>query len=107
MVPLNVHLGEWVYRDNDLSSDEFLRLLAQSPALPTTSEPSEGLFEEVYSCLGQQAEAIVSIHVSCRLSGTHNSDLAARETTRQRCSTGVIDSQTGGKGLGYVPMAAA
>ena len=60
MVPLNVHFGEVVYRDQfDLDSDHFLMLLSQHSQLPKTSQPASGLFEETYAQLGADGCSIV------------------------------------------------
>src|SRR5438874_2065984 len=86
VVPLNVHFGEVVYRDQvDLDSEQFLRLLAKSGETPKTSGPSAGLFEETYARLGADRSPVVSIHLSGKLSGTIRSAEMAREAVRSRC----------------------
>jgi len=83
VVPLNVHFGEVVYRDQfDLDSDRFLKLLSQHAELPKTSQPASGLFEETYARLGADGSSIVSIHLSSKLSGTLHSAEIARDALR-------------------------
>src|SRR5712692_6025428 len=95
IVPLNVHFGEVVYRDQiDLDSDQFLRLLAQTPELPKTSQPAAGLFEETFARLGADGSSIVSIHLSSKLSGTIHSAEMAREALRSRCVVEIVDSRS-------------
>ena len=50
VVPLNVHFGEdRVYQEGvNLTNDEFYKMLAEAPALPTTSQPSPGQFRDVF-----------------------------------------------------------
>jgi DegV family protein with EDD domain len=108
VVPLNVHFGEVAYRDQiDLDADQFFRLLAQSTELPKTSQPAVGLFEEAYARLSADGSAIVSIHLSSKLSGTIHSAELARDTQRARCLVEVIDSDSASLGLGLIVMAAA
>lgn len=108
VVPLNVHFGEVVYRDQfDLDSDQFFRLLAKSAELPKTSQPAPLLFEESYRSLTGEGNAVVSIHLSSKLSGTCRSAQLARDSLRNRGQIEVIDSQSASLGLGLIVMAAA
>lgn len=108
VVPLNVHFGEVVYRDQvDLDSDQFFDLLALSPELPKTSQPSPGLFEETYRQLSVDGSAVVSIHLSSKLSGTLRSAELARDAVRARAQVEVLDSHSASLGLGLIVMAAA
>src|SRR3990172_11940025 len=76
VVPLNVHFGDQTYQaPGDLTTDEFFRRLAESRALPTTSQPSVGMFAQAYTHLCQTHEAVVSIHISSKLSGTYGSEI--------------------------------
>ena len=46
MVPLNVHLGDRTWRDQvELTTPEFMELLALHEEFPTTSQPSAGVFD--------------------------------------------------------------
>lgn len=108
IVPLNVHFGEVVYRDQiDLDSDQFLRLLSKSAELPKTSQPSAGLFEETFARLGADGSAVVSIHISSKLSGTIHSAEIARDALRSRCVVEVVDSRSASLGLGLIVLSAA
>lgn len=108
MVPLNVHFGEVVYRDQiDLDSDQFLRLLAKNAELPKTSQPASGLFEETYTRLCADGSEVVSIHLSSKLSGTLHSAEMARDALRSRCLVDVVDSRSASLGLGLIVLSAA
>lgn len=108
VVPLNVHFGEVVYRDQvDLDSDQFFNLLATSAELPKTSQPSPGRFEETYRQLGPDGSQIVSIHLSSKLSGTLHSAELARDAVRAITPVEVLDSHSASLGLGLIAMAAA
>ena len=74
VVPQNVHFGTRSFEDNvTITSDEFYRMLEAAPELPTTSQASPGRFRQAYEELSRDADGIVSIHVSSKLSGTCNS----------------------------------
>jgi DegV family protein with EDD domain len=71
VVPLSVHFGARTYIEGvTITAPQFYRLLAESPDLPRTSQPSVGQFEEAYRSLQQEGVQIISIHLSSRLSGT-------------------------------------
>jgi len=107
VIPLWVHFGEEGYRDGvDLTTEQFYPMLSKARDLPTTSQPSVGEFLEVYRSLADQAEAIVSIHISSELSGTMASALAAREIF-QDVPVHVVDSRSTAMGLGLIALAAA
>ena len=81
VVPLNVHFGTRAFEDNvTITPDEFYSMLADSPELPTTSLVSPGKLKETYDRLGADADGIVSIHLSSKLSTMSN----------LRCSTAII-----------------
>ena len=108
VVPQNVHFGTRSFEDNvTITSDDFYRMLKAAPELPTTSQASPGRFREAYDELGRDAEGIVSIHVSSKLSGTCNSARQGASVTSAGCPIEVIDSGQASMGLGLVAMAAA
>ena len=108
VVPQNVHFGMRTFEDNvTITPDQFYLMLASSPELPKTSQPSPGRFKDVYDELGREAEGIVSIHISSKLSGTCNSALQGASMTSAACPVEVVDSAQGSMGLGLVVIAAA
>ncbi len=103
VVPLYVRFGEEVYRERiDISEDEFYRRLTTGSIYPSTIQPSPQDFAEVYQKLSQEAEGIISIHISNKLSGTYNSALQAREMAQGKVPIVVIDSQLITMALGMV-----
>jgi len=106
VVPALVQFGDRVYRDGvDLSTEEFYRKLQINSVLPRTSAPSPGTFREIYSQLAQEAEAIVSIHVSAKMSVT--CDAARVGSTDLKCPISIIDSQTASMACGLLVILAA
>jgi len=107
VVPLKVIFNGQTFQDGiDLAPARFYELLQAAPELPTTSQPSTGDFVEVYSRLSEEADAIVSIHLSELLSGTIKSALAARELVNH-VPIEILDSRSVSLGLGFMVMAAA
>lgn len=71
VVPLTVSLANREYLDGvDIGPDEFYALLPAADSPATTSQPAPGRFAEVYDRLLGEHEAVVSLHISRRLSGT-------------------------------------
>ncbi len=107
VVPTHVAFGTQIYRDGiDLDADLFYRLLRESKRLPTTSQPTAADFVQAYSALSAQAEAIVSIHISHKMSATLDSALSARREL-PHVPIYVIDSRSVSIGLGLMAIAAA
>ncbi|HZW67923.1 MAG TPA: DegV family protein [Pseudogracilibacillus sp.] len=71
VIPLSVNFGEETYAENiEISTDKFYEKLQEEKALPTTSQPAIGAFIELYEKLEQSYDAVISIHISKKLSGT-------------------------------------
>ena len=108
VIPQNVHFGTRSFEDNvTITPDGFYRMLSTAPELPTTSQASPGRFRQAYDELSRDADGIVSIHVSSKLSGTCNSARLGASATSTDCPIEVIDSGQASMGLGLVVMAAA
>jgi len=108
VVPLYVRFGSEVYRERvDISDDEFYQRLLHGPTHPVTIQPSPQDFVNAYQKLSPEADGIVSIHISSKLSGTCNSALQGKEMTDKGCPIEVVDSQLVSVGLGLISMAAA
>lgn len=106
VVPLNVHFGDDVYRDQvEITTDEFMSKMASSEKLPTTSQPSVGTFEQAFRATG--AEEIVCPVVSSRLSGTMQSAQIAAQNLAGEIKVEVVDSFSASLGLGFQALRAA
>ena len=102
VVPLNVHFGQQSFKDQiDLTTDQFMTRLASAPKLPSTSQPSVGLFEETFRRLANDYNEIVCILISSRLSGTVQSASLAAEAVADVITVEVVDSQNCSYGLGF------
>jgi len=107
VVPVYVRFGDKVYRDRvDISEDEFYQRLLHDPIYPNTTQPTPQDFADVYRKLSREAEGIISIHISSKLSGTYNSALQGKELVEKRCHIEVIDSRVLTMSLGLLVIAA-
>ena len=107
VVPLKVLFGKHVYKDGiDLTNEEFYQMLAESPQLPTTSQPSAGEFENVYAELAAQGHEIVSVHISGKLSGTVESARAAAKQLPD-AQIHIVDSLSTAFGLAVMVIESA
>jgi len=108
VVPCYVRFGEKVYRDRvEMTTDEFYHRLVHEATLPTTTQPSPGDFLDVYNRLAKEANEILVIVLSSKLSGTYQSAIAAKGTVEKECRIEVIDSETVVMGLGLIVIAVA
>ncbi|MCA1953735.1 MAG: DegV family protein [Anaerolinea sp.] len=105
--PLRITLNDKTYSSGvDLDGDTFYRMLSETDAYPTTSQPSAGEFAELYRQLAKKDPEILSIHVSSGLSGTWNSARSGAEMVPEAHVT-VWDSKTLSCPLGWQVEAAA
>jgi DegV family protein with EDD domain len=108
IVPIYLRFGTKVFRDGvDIQSEELYRMLTTSPKRPSTSQPTPEDFQSVYKECCEKSDAIVSIHISSKISGTCNAALIAKETLGDKCPIEVIDSQFNSAGLALITMYAA
>ncbi len=108
VVPVYVRFGDKVYRDRvDISEDEFYERLTHDPVHPNTTQPTPQDFVDVYQKLSQEADGIISIHVTSKLSGTCNSALMAKDMMETKCPIEVVDSETLSMSMGLIVIAAA
>jgi len=108
VVPLYIRFGEEVYRDRvSISEDEFYERLTHDPVHPSTTQPGPQDFLEAYQKLSADADGIVSIHISGKLSGTCNSALMAKGMLEGECPVEVVDSETLSMSVGLIVIAAA
>lgn len=106
--PLFIQFPEGEVSAADISADDFYnRLEAMRPAIPTTAQPSSGIFAELYRKLAEQEEEIFSIHISSGLSGTINSARDGGEQVKPEVKVSYWDTLTLSGGERFQVMAAA
>ena len=108
VVPVYVRFGEQVYLDRvEITTEEFYRRLTSEDVLPTTTQPTPNDFAEVYKQVAKEADEILVITLSSKLSGTYQSAIHAKEMVAELpCRIEVIDSETVIMGLGLIVIAA-
>lgn len=107
LAPLHITLEGKTYTSGvDLQADEFYRLLSETEAMPTTSQPSPGDFANLYRELAKTDPDILSIHISSGLSGTFNAAQAGAKMVPEANVT-LVDSKTLSVPFGWQVEAAA
>lgn len=80
MIPLSVIFGAETYAEEvEISSEQFFAEVREKQELPTTSQPSVGMFVELFEELSKEYDAVISIHLSSGISGTFNGSVTAAE----------------------------
>lgn len=103
-----LRFGDQIYRDQiDITEDEFYQRLINGPIHPKTAQPTPQDFASVYSPLSRRADAIISIHLSGKLSGTYSSAVQGKSMIHTACQIEVIDSHLVSIALGLVVIQAA
>jgi DegV family protein with EDD domain len=107
VAPLYIQFPEGEISSSDITPDDFYqRLESMQPHIPTTAQPSAGVFSAIYQKIVEKGEEILSIHISSGLSGTFQSaSLAARDLTGGVVH--VVDSLTLSGGERFQVLAAA
>ena len=104
--PLYIQFPEGEVNSADITADEFYdRLEAMRPSIPSTAQPSSGVFANLYQKLAD-ATQVLSIHVSSGLSGTINSARVGAEQIKEKMVS-VVDSMTLSGGERFQVLAAA
>ena len=104
--PLYIQFPEGEVNSLDLTPDEFYdRLAAMHPAIPSTAQPSSGMFSGIYKKLAEKGKQILSIHISSGLSGTINSARLGSEEAKGDVT--IWDTMTLSGGERFQVLAAA
>src|SRR5215204_827497 len=106
--PLFIQFPEGEVNSADISADDFYnRLEAMRPQIPTTAQPSSGIFAEIYRKLAQEEKDILSIHISSGLSGTINSAIDGGAQVKGEANVNHWDTLSLSGGERFQVMAAA
>ena len=107
VVPTRVHFGNDSYLDKvSLSPEAFYQRLANTSIAPKTSQPPPGDFRRLYEFLVSHYDAVVSVSLTARVSGTYNAARTAADRIAGNRVT-VIDSLNVSLGQGLIAMYAA
>jgi DegV family protein with EDD domain len=107
IVPLSVRFGDEELLDGvEITSEQFFKRLQREQATPSTAAPSSGQFREAYERLiAEGATGIVSVHLSAKLSATH--EAAKQGAEGLSIPIHVVDSGLFSLGLGLGAVEAA
>lgn len=107
VAPLFIQFPEAEVNSTDLTPDEFYsRLEKMAPEIPTTAQPSSGMFEALYRTIQEAGESIMSLHISSGLSGTiHSAQIAANNLPKADIT--LVDTKTLSGGERFQVIAAA
>lgn len=107
IVPQELIWGDKTYLDRiDITPNEFYRRLANTKVMPTTSQATPKTFHEIYSRLLDQGYEILTVVVSCDLSGTLTSAVQARDGF-PGAPVEIVDSRTTAMAMGALVIEAA
>src|SRR5207253_2200580 len=107
LVPLQVVFGDESFQDRvELKPEEFYRRLRTARDLPTTSQPTPAEFVRVLRDARGEADEVVGVLLSGKLSGTYGSAQAA---VRAAGISGVhlVDSRSASLGVGMLALRGA
>jgi len=112
VIPLTVFFGDEAYLDGvELNNPSFYRKLQASKVSPRTSQPSPGSFQEAFTRLiNEGADAILSVHLSAKLSGTYQSACTGRDSLPEelkKIPIDIVDSRSVSLGMSAAIMRAA
>jgi len=108
LVPIAVHVDQQSFLDRiNISTGEVVEYLENSNHHVTTSQPPYQYFEDIYQQAGRESEAIISIHISGKLSGTYQAACVASQKSQYKDKIKVIDARTSTVALGLLVLKAA
>ncbi|MFC1923828.1 DegV family protein [Chloroflexota bacterium] len=111
IVAPNIYFNGSVYRDwFDISPSEAYQLLERAPKLFSTSSPSVADLAQTYRKLSEQAENILCIIISSKMSTFYNVALLAKDMVKEELphtTIEILDSQTATGAEGFIVLAAA
>lgn len=107
MVPLRVFFGQEAFLDGvEITPEQFFKRQVENKEMSSTSQPTPAEFVNAYRPLADEGSAIISLHISARMSGTVQSAQLAK-TMLDYPELEIIDSQVTSVVLGLMVINAA
>lgn len=107
VAPISIQFeGEGFREGIDIDEATFYGRVDAEGIIPQTSQPSPGELAELYQRLSADHDAIFSIHIGGKLSGTYQSAMIAADMVKDEISVYPYDSNCGSIGLGFMVMEA-
>ncbi|MEY3338568.1 MAG: hypothetical protein RL245_1560 [Pseudomonadota bacterium] len=109
VVPVRIHFATHSYLDKvSMTPSEFYRELVTNPAHPKTSQPPPGDFRRMFEFLASHYDAVVSVNLTSRHSGTWDAATkAAQRVATEGKPVSAVDSRNASVGQGLIAIAAA
>jgi DegV family protein with EDD domain len=108
IIPSLIHFGDEVYRDGiDLTTEQFYERLTTDKNHPTTSVPTPQSFVDAYEKLAEEADEVVVITITQKLSAVGEVARQAMGLTKKRPRVEIIDSTWALMSEGLVVITAA
>ncbi|MCK4257883.1 MAG: DegV family protein [Halanaerobiales bacterium] len=105
-IPIIVRFGEEEYRSGvDITTSEFYAKMNEHDVFPTTAQITPGEFTNVYQELADEADVIISIHLSGKMSGIMDSARLAAQNM-ENVKVIVYDSESASFGVGFLVLEA-
>lgn len=106
--PLFIQFPDGEVSSADISADDFYdRLRAMRPAIPTTAQPSSGVFAQLYQQVAAADKEILSVHISSGLSGTSQAAQLGASQLGAAANVTIWDTMTLSGGERFQVLAAA
>lgn len=103
IIPVHIHFqDETLLEGVDITEDAFYDRVLKEGAIPKTSQPNPEEFALFYRSFKDRYDALISLHVTARLSGVYRSALAGAEAVRDEIEVHVFDSGGGSAGAGFM-----
>lgn len=109
VVPINIQFGNETFEEGvSIDQTTFYKKVDELGIIPQTSQPSVGQFVDAYRAVAREGfDAIISMHVTGKLSGTVNSAMLAAQEIANEIKVYPYDSLCGSGALGYMCVDAA
>lgn len=103
IIPIHIRFGEESFLEGiDLDEDSFYTRVDTEGLIPQTSQPNPSEFADFYHALSAEYDAIISMHVTARLSGTYQSAMNAADMVSEQIAVYPFDSAAGSAALGFM-----
>jgi len=103
VIPEHIRFNDQSYREGiDITEKAFYQYVKEMGIIPKTSQPSPGEFAELYRQLSNRYDAILSIHLGAKLSGTYQSAVLGAQMVANEITVYPYDSNGGSAGVGFM-----
>ncbi len=106
VAPITIQFGNDSYEEGiNIDRDLFYRKIEELNIIPTTSQPTPAWFERFYRELHQQGHSILTITITSKHSGTHQSAVLAQSMVPE-ADVEIFDSESISLGTGWMILEA-